>query len=275
MASDPENFVLSGFGDEVATDIETQLETLTSVGIDHLDLRTVDGTGVLDLPAADLTAVEEAIAERGMAVPCIGSPIGKVDVTEPAADSRKRLDRALAIADRFDADYVRVFSYYIPADDDPTEWREPVIDRLAALTDRAAESNVTLLLENEGGLYGDTPERCREILTAVDSPHLRAVFDPANFVVEGVPPYPEALLQLVEFVEYVHVKDASFEDGLAVPAGEGDARIAETLAALEHRGYDGVLSLEPHLYQSMDEYDGHDAFRIATRALRDCLDAGR
>lgn len=270
MATDSE-FVLSGFADEISTDLDVQLEVLDAVGVDHLDLRSVDGTDVLELSADDLDAVEAALAERDISVPCIGSPVGKVEVTEPFDEHLDRFERTLAVADRFDADYVRVFSYYVPDGDDPADWRGEVLRRMRAKADRAADADVTLLLENEGGLYGDTPGRCRDVLTAVDSPHLRAVFDPANFVVEGIDPYPDALLLLVEFVDYVHVKDALADDGSAVPAGEGDADVAALLETLRRRGFSGVLSLEPHLYQSMDEYDGPAAFRTATDALTDVI----
>ena len=41
-------FVVSGFTDEIGPDLDEQLAVLESLGIDHLDLRGVEETNVLD-----------------------------------------------------------------------------------------------------------------------------------------------------------------------------------------------------------------------------------
>ncbi|MEF8853560.1 MAG: sugar phosphate isomerase/epimerase [Haloarculaceae archaeon] len=268
-------FRISGFADEIDDDLDTQLEVLESEGIEALDLRNVWGENLLDLPEDRLAALESTLDERGFAVTSIGSPIGKVGIEDPFEPHVERLERALELADRFDTEYVRVFSYYIPGGDDPADHREEVLRRTRAAVERAGRADATLLLENEKDIYGDTPGRVRDLLTTVDSPHLRAVFDPANYLEVGVHPYPDALLQVVEYVEAVHVKDAEFgERGGIEPAGEGDGRIPETLAALRHRGFSGTLSLEPHLSFAGSNYgySGPEGFRTAADALREVLD---
>jgi sugar phosphate isomerase/epimerase len=266
---------ISGFADEIAEDLDEQLAVLESEGIDHLDLRNVWGENLLDLPEERLAELEATLEDRGFSVTSIGSPVGKIGVEEPVEPHMERLDRALELAERFDTEYVRVFSYYIPDGEDPADHREAVLERTRAAVERAERADRTLLLENEKDIYGDTPGRVRDLLTTVDSPHLRAVFDPANYLEIGVRPYPDALLQVVEYVEAVHVKDADFgERGGIEPAGEGDGRIPETLDALFDRGFDGALSLEPHLSFAGSNYgySGPEGFRTAARALREVLD---
>ena len=149
-----------------------------------------------------------------------------------------------------------------------------MLRRTRAAVDRAERTDVTLVLENEKDIYGDTPGRVRDLLTAVDSPHLRAVFDPANYLEIGVRPYPDALLQVVEYVDQVHVKDARFgERGGIEPPGEGDGRLPETLAALHDCGFAGPLSLEPHLAMAGSNYgySGPEGFRTAADALQGIL----
>lgn len=274
---------VSAFGDEIHPDLGVQLDVLERAGIDHVDLRGVNGTNVLELDDDELRAVHAAVRERGIAVSGIGSPIGKVDLRGGVAESATRaavghgaetfdehLDRfrrALSIADRVDADYVRIFSYYTDA---PDEHREEVIRRLRRKADLAADAGILLLHENVLGIYGETPARCRDVLSAVDSPFLRAIFDPANFLGAGTPPYPDALLDLVEYVDCVHLKDAVVRDGALehrIP-GEGAIDLVGLLSALADRGFDGYLSLEPHL--SIDDPDaglsGVDAFEHAAAA---------
>jgi sugar phosphate isomerase/epimerase len=61
--------------------------------------------------------------------------------------------------------------------------------------------------------------------------------------------------------------------GDVVPAGQGDGQVRETLAALRDSGFDGYLSLEPHLATagSFGGFSGPDLFRLACRALKDLL----
>ena len=266
---------ISGFADEIATDLDEQLSVLESLDISHLDLRGVWDQTVLDLSDARLDELEATLDERGFSVTSIGSPIGKIGIEEDFEPHLERLERALELANRFDTGYVRVFSYYIPDGNEPADHREEVLRRTRVAVERAEEAGVTLLLENEKDIYGDTPGRVRDLLTAVDSPHLRAVFDPANYLEIGVQPYPDALLQVAEYVEQVHVKDAEFgERGEIRPAGEGDGRIGETIGALRDRGFEGALSLEPHLAfaGSASGYSGPEGFEVAAEALRDELD---
>ena len=265
---------ISGFADEIAEDLNEQLDVLESAGIDRLDLRNVRGENLLDLSGERLVDLKATLDARGFTVTSIGSPIGKVGVADPLEPHMERLDRALELADRFDTDRVRVFSYYVPEDDDPADHRAEVLRRTRAAVDRAERADITLVLENEKDIYGDTPGRVRDLLTAVDSPHLRAVFDPANYLEIGVRPYPDALLQVVEYVDQVHVKDARFgERGGIEPPGEGDGRLPETLAALHDRGFAGPLSLEPHLAMAGSNYgySGPEGFRTAADALQGIL----
>lgn len=268
-------FVVSGFADEVSPALETQLDVLSSVDVRHIDVRSVDDTNVLDLTDERLHEIRGTLDERGFEVASVGSPIGKTSIATDFDDHVARFERALEVASILDTDAVRLFSYFVPDGDDPAAHRDEVIRRMRRKAELAEEAGVTLLLENDEGLYGDTPERCRDVLTTVDSPNLRAVFDVGNFLELGVVPYPDAFVQLVEYVDCFHVKDAELGDrGEMLPAGEGDGRIAETLAACRKRGFVGVASVEPHLSEAgpASGATGADGFRRATRALQSTLD---
>ncbi|MFB6295569.1 MAG: sugar phosphate isomerase/epimerase family protein [Halobacteriales archaeon] len=268
-------YTLSGFADEVADDLETQLETFDALGIGHVDLRSVDGTNVVDFTDDDVAWIRKRLEEYGVSVAAIGSPIGKIDITDDFAPHQEDFDRILELADAFDADYVRLFSYWIPEDDDPAEYREEVLRRTRWKAERAEEAGIPIYHENEKDIYGDTPARCRDLVEAVDSPAFGLIFDPANFLEVGVRPYPDALVHLVEYVEALHIKDATHGvRGDIKPAGEGDGRIPEVMTALADRGFSGYAALEPHLAMAdeMGGYSGPEAFEVATDALTDILD---
>lgn len=264
---------LTGFADEISSDLDTQLDTLHSEGIRHIEFRGVWNKGVLQLSDEDLERVKEKLENRGFRLSCIGSPIGKIAITDDFHQHLDDFDRIIDIAHRFGVRYIRIFSFFIPDGDDPAVHRNEVMRRMGELVNRAEKADVILLHENEKEIYGDTGERCRDIFETCPSPNLRCAFDSANFVQCGVTPFDEAFLLLEPYVEYVHIKDALFKDGRVVPAGEGDGQVKEVLQAMQKKNYHGYLSLEPHLSVAgtFSGFSGPDLFVTASRALKKLL----
>jgi sugar phosphate isomerase/epimerase len=266
-------WTLTGFADEISPELEEQLETLAQESISYMELRSAWNTNVLDLTDDELDRVKSSTAKRGIRISSIGSPIGKVPVTDPFGPHLERFRRALYAADVMGASYIRVFSFFIPEGQEPGHYREEVIDRMGIMAGEAEDSGVTLLHENEKEIYGDVPNRCVDILAGVGSPALRAAWDAANFVQCGVSPYEEGYASLRPYVEYVHVKDALSGSGKVVPAGEGDGQLTETLSALRASGFDGFFSLEPHLASAgtYSGFRGPELFRKAADAFKELL----
>jgi sugar phosphate isomerase/epimerase len=228
---------------------------------------------VADIDDAQLALFRHQLSESGVQVSAIGSPIGKIDIDAPFEPELARLRRVADIAGQLGTNLIRVFSFFIPDGHDPQAYRLRVIDRMRALAELAEERGLVLAHENEKHIYGDRPERCADIIASVGSPALRATFDAANFVQCGVRPHPDAYELLRPYLEYVQIKDALMATGDVVPAGQGDGQVRETLAALRDSGFQGYLSLEPHLAASerFGGFSGPDSFRLACRALKDLL----
>lgn len=274
---------LSAFADEIAPDLDEQITVLGGEHIRFLDLRGVWGTNVLDLSDQQVARIKETLRAHGMGVAAIASPIGKVPIDSPFGEHLHRFERALTLARAFEARFVRIFSFYPPASGstggvngtaDPAAYRDEVLLRLREMTARARAADIILLHENEKDIYGDTTARCVDLLASIDDAHFQAVLDPANFIQCGQTPFPDAYEALRRWLRYVHVKDAR-PDGSVVPAGEGAARWPELLQRLRADGYDGFLSLEPHL-ASASQYQGFsgpDLFRRASQALQHMLQA--
>ncbi len=269
------HFILSAFGDEIDDDLATQLDVLEANDIHYLELRAAWGLNVLDLDAAQLARAKEMLDARGFKVSAIGSPIGKSLIDQPREYEMANMERAIRAAHALDTTLVRVFSFYKPekANSPGRSWdyyREEIMERMGALTARAAQAGLTLAHENESEIYGDVPERCLDIHRAVNSPALRNAFDPANYVLCGVKPMADAWPLLGDLTAHVHIKDASFSEHCVKPAGEGDGDVPGLLTALAERGYRGFLTLEPHL-KFAGQYggiSGPDGMQIAVNALR-------
>lgn len=270
---------LSAFADEISPDLDEQIAVLSSEKVRFLDLRGVWNTNVLDLSDQQVTRVKETLDAHGIGVAAIGSPIGKVPIDSSFNEHLHLFERAITVAQALQTPYIRIFSFYPPAASDrgavnPAEYRDEVLRRLREMTARARAAAVILLHENEKDIYGDTIARCVDLLQGINDAHFQAVFDPANFIQCGQTPYPDAYEAIRPWLRYVHVKDAR-SDGSVVPAGEGVSHWPELLQRLRADGYDGFLSLEPHLalagqYQG---FSGPDLFRRASQALQQMLQA--
>ena len=188
----PMTVILSGFADEISPDPQAQLATLAAESISHLELRSAWSVNVADFTGEQLAAFRAAVDAAGVRVSAIGSPIGKIPVDAPFGPELDRMRRVADVAAELGTTIVRVFSFFMPAGEPPERYRGQVIDRMGALARIAEERGLILAHENEKEIYGDVPDRCADLITAVGSPALRATFDPANFVQCGVRPFSDA-----------------------------------------------------------------------------------
>ena len=278
-----EHIILSGFSDEIAPELDLQLAAIREWGLSHIELRAADGVNVSDFSTEKVKEVKNKLAGAGVSVSSIGSPIGKIGIEEDFAPHLEKLKRTLEIQKELGAPYLRMFSFYMPKDRDPREFRGEVLDRVGRMVEEAKAWDSVLLHENEKGIYGDNAPRCKELLEAFYGPHFKAVFDFANFVQVGQETLPAYEL-LKPYVEYVHVKDAQWGTGAVVPAGQGDGHVKEILTALNGGGWKGFLSLEPHLtdfaglaaleqdpQKRGSALDGKSAWKLALDSLQEIL----
>ena len=153
------------------------------------------------------------------------------------------LKRTIDIAREMKCGNIRMFSFYLPKDQELGSFKNEVMDRLHQMAEMTAGSGVQLCHENEKGIYGDNAVRCCEILSEV--PEIAGVFDPANFVQCGQDTL-EAWKLLKNHIKYLHIKDALFADGSVVPAGKGEGNVTAIVKAYMEMG--GVcMTVEPHL----------------------------
>ena len=263
---------LSAFADEIGPNLDDQIRVCRANGVSHFELRGVFGKNVMDFSADERREIKSKLADNGLGVISIGSPIGKVAVDKPWAEHMDRFKRAVEIAEYFESSFIRVFSYYPAGGEgkgplDPL--RDEVIrrfrDKVAYIQDRP----VTMVHENEKGIFGDIGRRCLDLMKTVDSGKLRCAFDFANFVQCGENPADNWKL-LKPYTIHIHIKDARMSDGHVVPAGEGDGQIGPILEDAYKSGYRGFVTMEPHLKVAGHSHGetGPELFGVAVTALR-------
>ena len=278
-------FRISAFSDEYSPNLDEQIEGLLANHVRMTELRNVDGTSVSDLTPAEAAEVRRKLDAHGITVSSIGSPLGKISVTDPMEPHLDKLKNTCELAGVLGTGRIRMFSFYIP-DGKYEEYRGEVFDRIGKMLDAADGYGVQLCHENEKGIYGDTPERCAELLAQFPG-RLGCVFDPANFVQCGAKPFPDAYELLKTRITYMHIKDA-LAAGTIVPSGMGIGGVPEILSVLNlTRTGDFVLTVEPHLrvFAGLDKLEAgqthialgnayataSEAFAAAVEHLRWCL----
>ncbi|HHY81249.1 MAG TPA: sugar phosphate isomerase/epimerase [Clostridiales bacterium] len=240
-------FYLSAFADEIDPSLDVQMDVLDHFGIKHIEMRGVNGKNLTEYSLDEVRDIKRQLVKRGFRLSAIGSPIGKIGIIDNFEPHLAKFKHTLKIAEIMEVKYIRMFSFYIPKGEAPEKYREEVLDRWNAFIRAAEGTGVTLLHENEKDIYGDTPERCLDLLKSLNSTQVRLTFDPANFVQCDVETYPKAYEMLKDYIEYMHIKDALYANHQVVPAGLGDGRVKDILDALKKSGFVGFLSLEPHL----------------------------
>ena len=264
-------FTLSAFGDEIAEDIDEQLRVLNELEIGFLELRSAWGINVLELSNEQVDRLVERCDAGSIKVSCIGSPIGKSQIDEPIEKVVADLNRIIDIAKMVGTDRVRVFSFYPEVDGTQADRIEDSISRMRVMAEVAGKRDVVLMLENEGGLVGDVPERCHAIVDGVGSPNLRYVWDTGNYPQMGFARSVDIGWPLLsEYTDCVQVKDAQISDGTITVAGGGDGQVRELLTKLQESEYEGFLALEPHLLIAGQRggFSGAEGMKMAAEALR-------
>lgn len=237
---------VSCFADEIAESLDRQIEVLSRLGISYVELRSADGINVSDFTMNFAKEVKKKLDQANIRISAIGSPIGKIGIDDDFDAHLQKLSHTEQMADIFETPYIRMFSFYIPENYAAADCRSEVLFRMEAMVAEAAHNNITLLHENEKGIYGDNASRCLDLMQQFAGKHFSCTFDFANFIQCGQDP-SEAYEMLSPYISYVHVKDALFATGEVVPAGTGDGHLPKIFQKLDASGYHGFLSLEPHL----------------------------
>lgn len=247
--------VLSAFADEAGSRLFDQIEALRENGIPFLEIRNVDGVGVADLSVEQAQNIKQALSVEGIGISSLGSPIGKVNVSDDYDAHIAKFENALLLCKILGCKMMRIFSFYTTT---PEQDRDEIIQRLCVMVKKAEKENILLCLENEKELYGDTIDRVQDLLENV--PKLGYVFDPANFV-QCEQDIEKAIEILLPRATYVHIKDVDRVSGEMVPPGQGDCMIEKIVRSLNK---DTFMTVEPHL-KMFDGYSKIDPTVMKTR----------
>ena len=258
----------TGFADEAGASLPEQIEATKQLGWKFIESRNIDGTNIHDVDDAKFEAVCEQLAGAGIGVNCFGSCVANWSrhprSEEDYEKSLAELKRAIPRMQRLGTKLIRGMSFAIPKDEEPDspELEKIIFEKMNVIVGICSDAGIKYVHENCRNYGGLSHEHTLKLIENV--PGLRLVFDTGNPPMTdnriGNPPYSkqsslEFYHNVREFVDYVHVKDTIFKhetDGVFPEAefvypGDGDGQVVEVLRELIADGYDGGISIEPHM----------------------------
>jgi sugar phosphate isomerase/epimerase len=255
--------ILTGIGDEAGNTIDAQIAATRELGWKHIEARGVEAPGFPkanfhEIPDRAFDLVEAKLKEHGIGVYCFGSTIMNwaKTVETPWDVTLAEVKRCIPRMQRLGTKFVRIMSFKPKEDDDRTP--ALVFDRVGEVTKRFLDAGITPVHENCMNYGGMSWKHALELLDK--APGLKWVFDTANpvFNPDRSKPKPWPRQDAWEFWEHVrdhvvhiHVKDATWDpaknDADYNWPGEGQGRVRDILKDAFARGYDGGISIEPHM----------------------------
>jgi L-ribulose-5-phosphate 3-epimerase len=238
--------------DAISQDFETAVLLGLEWGIEYFELKRMYGRRVPDISDEEIRTVENVLRVNGASLSSIAPGLFKIplDPAQIAVEAGKRFDMCVALAHRLKTPNVVIFGFVRDDKHREADALKQIIDVFGPLADRAKKEGLTLFLENDRGLWGETPEAVRTILAGVNSPAFRLNWDPGNLI-GAVPqaPYPTGYELIRQYVGHVHVKDAK-DAGIPkfghAMMGAGDVDWIGQFERLLRDGYKGYAVIEPH-----------------------------
>lgn len=254
---------LTGFADEAGASLDVQIKVTRELGWRYIEARTVQvgdfpAGNMHDIPDQAFELAVEKLESAGISINCFGSTIAnwgkKID--DPFDSSLAEIRRAIPRMKRLNTRLVRVMSFAVRPGDDQME--EERFRRLREVQRMFADAGLTAVHENcmnYGGMGWPFTLKLME-----NVPGLKLVFDTGNTVFSEdrskPKPYPmqsawDFYSHVKEHIAYVHIKDGYWDRKLKKAVctypGEGQADVPRIMKDLMASGYDGGISIEPHM----------------------------
>ncbi len=239
----------SGIADEAGSSLQTQIRAHRELGWKYLEIRNVDGEQLTDLSDQKFDEICAQLEAAEIKVSCFASGIANwaTKVSDDFHLSLDTLERAMKRMQRLDTKYIRVMSY--PNDNFSDDaWRDEAVQRFREMAARAAAADRVLVVENCDGWASTSAQNYARFFDLVDSPNVRAVYDTGNPASHGHANTREWYELAKPHLAYLHIKaHTTGENAHHTWPDLGESYIAETLRDQLQSGYNGFISIEPHL----------------------------
>jgi sugar phosphate isomerase/epimerase len=235
--------------DEISSNVREAIELGVSWGIMDYELRVVGEARVPAITAETAGELLQLKAKFGVRYTALspGTCKGAIDdAAKLEQECNETMPATFALAKKLEVPLVIIFGFQrLPNQPDSLESK--VIAAFRQIAAAAEKAGLRLAIENEPGFWCDTGRNTARIIAAVDSPFLRANWDPANALGTDEPPYPDGYEAIKKWIVNVHVKDTIKSSLLAcVPIGEGKVDWEGQIQSLVRDRLVEHLTIETH-----------------------------
>lgn len=210
-----EDFQLSAVSDAAGHGLEEMIAALDREGIQHIELRQVDGREIVSFADQELTAMRATLRARGIKVTAVCALLRK-------ADWNRLIDVAVLVG--------------APAVVMPLDVYQPEFGK------HAGRNRIALCLENTRESSG----QCTERFKTVREKNVTFAFNPAHCAAAGEKPFLRTYARgpLKRCLTQLYLNDATFA-GEPTLLGQGNAEIKELISILRCASFDGPMTLKP------------------------------
>lgn len=241
---------LSFITDEATQDFSAAVRFAKEYGFDGVELRSIDDTPIDMIPLDKIREYMAVLTENGLEVSNLASSFYKCELEDENAirDNIAKLERLCDIGDAMNCHTIRGFGFF------KKESFSTALPKIVARFEEPLrileKRGKRLLLEADPSIYTTNHRLLTELLKAIGSPLVGAIYDPGNDIYdpEGEIPYPDGYRFVSAHIGHVHIKDAVLINGEAecVKIGTGLVDYPGLLQSLKADGYQGYCSLETH-----------------------------
>lgn len=257
---------LTGIADEAGADLDIQIKAHKELGWDSIESRVIEVDGVKgnlhEVPQETFDKAVAKLEEAGMKVSGFGSIIANWahKIEDDFSITEDEISRAIPRMQRLGTKLIRIMSYAVRKDENGNDLADQFeaerIKRLIEIKKRFDDAGLTVIHENcmnWGGMGVSYVHRLNEAI-----PGLKWVFDTGNPVVipdRDKPGQNQDSWEMYQAIKpnmvHVHVKDAFWnptkKDGDYQYPGDGAGQVERIMKDLVDTGYQGYVSIEPHV----------------------------
>lgn len=269
--------------DEISQDLNVAIELAKRFHLDAIEIRSVADKCPFEFSDEDMAAIRQAVFRAGMKVSAISAPFFKcaIDSPDEIEQHMKGLMRCIRMADILQTGLIRGFPFWRS----PSHRMEEIVDRFQKPIEMLRAAGKVMALESDPSVSASNAFELAQIIEAIGSPQIRALWDPGNNIYSpgAEPPYPDGYRRIRKHIVHVHLKDAvPGPDGRAVGCrfGEGLVDFKGQLKSLTDDGYTGYVVMETHYRKthtlskaSLERPGGSDFSMEGYEPTRECLES--
>ncbi|MCM8535330.1 MAG: sugar phosphate isomerase/epimerase [Lentisphaeraceae bacterium] len=248
---------LTGFADEASQDFDKQIQATKELGWNAIESRNIQGKNIHDISDEEFEVVCQKLDAANIKINCFGSAIGNwaKNILDPFDITLAEVERAIPRMQRLGTKLIRIMSYSrCEGEEQHAEERFKRLTEVVRLFKAAGIQPVHENCMNYGGMSW------KHTLELMDNvPDLKLIYDTGNspFMKDfskGGDVWQDSwefYSKIKQHIAYIHIKDTlnpvdGGKETYTMP-GEGQGYVKEILTDLKADGYDGGISIEPHL----------------------------